>query len=105
MTGLAFLQFVLIFGALLLTTKPLGVYMRKVFDGEGTFLTPVLGWLEAGLYRLSGIDPAEGMGWRSARRAPSSCTSTCASSSTWASTARARPPWIRPSRSTRPSAS
>jgi K+-transporting ATPase ATPase A chain len=63
MTGLGFLQFALIFGALLATTKPLGAYMKKVFEGERTLLTPVLGGLEGWLYRLSGIDPAEEMGW------------------------------------------
>jgi K+-transporting ATPase ATPase A chain len=50
-------------GALLLTTKPLGAYMKKVFDGERTFLSPVLGPIEGWIYRLSGIDPAEEMGW------------------------------------------
>ncbi len=63
MTGLGLLQFVLIFIALLLTTKPLGAYMKKVFDGERTPLTPVFGALESRLYRLSGIDPSEEMNW------------------------------------------
>ncbi|NNN06096.1 MAG: potassium-transporting ATPase subunit KdpA [Elusimicrobia bacterium] len=64
MTGLSFLQFVLIFGTLLLTTKPLGAYMKKVFGGERTVLTPVVGALESWIYRLSGIDPGEEMNWR-----------------------------------------
>jgi len=63
MTALGLLQFGLIFGALLLTTGPLGAYMKKVFDGERTLLSPLLAPLEARIYRLSGIDPAEEMGW------------------------------------------
>lgn len=63
MTWLGLLQFGLVFGALLLTTKPLGIYMKKVFDGERTFLSPLLAPLEKWMYRLSGIDPAEEMGW------------------------------------------
>jgi len=63
MTGIGLLQFGLVFGALLLATKPLGAFMKKVYDGERTFLTPVLGPLEAWIYRLSGVNPAEEMGW------------------------------------------
>jgi K+-transporting ATPase ATPase A chain len=63
MTGLGLLQFGLIFGALLLTTKPLGAFMKKVFDGEKTLLSPVLGPLERLIYRISGIDSREEMGW------------------------------------------
>ncbi|MBI3565516.1 MAG: potassium-transporting ATPase subunit KdpA [Elusimicrobia bacterium] len=63
MTSLGLLQFVLIFIALLLTTKPLGAYMKKVFDGERTFLSPVLSPLERSIYRFSGVDPNEEMGW------------------------------------------
>ncbi len=64
MTAMGLLQFGLIFGALLLTTKPLGSYMNKVFDGERTFLSPLLSPLELWIYRLSGVDPNEEMGWR-----------------------------------------
>jgi K+-transporting ATPase ATPase A chain len=63
MTGIGLFQFVLILGALLLTTKPLGAYMKKVFDGERTLLSPALGALEGWIYRLSGVEPAEEMGW------------------------------------------
>jgi len=63
MTSLGLLQFGLIFGALLLTTKPLGSYMRKVFDGERNVLSPLLSPLERWIYKLSGVDPNEEMGW------------------------------------------
>jgi K+-transporting ATPase ATPase A chain len=64
MTSLGLLQFGLIFGALLLTTKPLGVYLKKVFDGERTVLSPILAPLERWIYRLSGVEPGDEMGWQ-----------------------------------------
>jgi len=64
MTLLGLLQFVLVFGALLLTTKPLGAYMNEVMDGRRTLLSPLLGPLEAWIYRLSGVDPSEEMTWQ-----------------------------------------
>ncbi|MFI5345225.1 MAG: potassium-transporting ATPase subunit KdpA [Elusimicrobiota bacterium] len=63
MTSLGLLQFGLIFGALLLTTKPLGAYLKKVFDGERSLLSPLLAPLERWIYKLSGISPDEEMGW------------------------------------------
>ena len=63
MTGLGLLQFGLIFIALLLTTKPLGAFLKKVYDGERTFLSPALSPLEQWIYRLSGVDPDAEMGW------------------------------------------
>jgi potassium-transporting ATPase potassium-binding subunit len=36
--------------------KPLGWYMTRVFDGERTFLSPVLRLVERGLYWLGGVD-------------------------------------------------
>ncbi|RXM21088.1 hypothetical protein EO238_27825, partial [Citrobacter sp. AAK_AS5] len=35
--------------------KPLGFYMTRVFTGERTWLSWILGPLERGLYRLAGI--------------------------------------------------
>lgn len=43
---------------------PLGTYMAHVMDGEKCLLSPVLGPVERGVYRLLRIDPAEQMGWR-----------------------------------------
>jgi K+-transporting ATPase ATPase A chain len=56
MTGNGILQITLYFLVLLALTKPLGSFMAKVFAGERTFLHPVLRPLEAGLYKLCGID-------------------------------------------------
>jgi K+-transporting ATPase ATPase A chain len=44
-------------------TKPLGGYLARIFTGERTFLSPVLGWLERGIYRLSGVNPNEEQNW------------------------------------------
>ena len=51
------LQIILLFAAVLLAVKPLGAFMARVFEGQRTFLSPVLSPVETGFYRLSGIDP------------------------------------------------
>jgi K+-transporting ATPase ATPase A chain len=43
--------------------KPLGWYITRVFNGERTFLSPVLRPVEIGLYRLGGIDENREQGW------------------------------------------
>jgi potassium-transporting ATPase potassium-binding subunit len=45
-------------------TKPLGAYMFRVFEGRRQPLPRLLGPLERVLYRLSGVDPAKGQGWK-----------------------------------------
>lgn len=57
------LQILVFFGILLLCTKPLGNYIARVVEGERTFLTPVLGPVERGLYRLFGVREDEDMKW------------------------------------------
>ena len=42
---------------------PLGRYMAHVYEGERTWLSPILGPVERGLYRVCGIDPTEEMAW------------------------------------------
>jgi K+-transporting ATPase ATPase A chain len=63
MTIHGFLQIALFFGVLLLTVKPLGGYMARVFQGERTLLSPVLRPAERGLYRLFGVREDEGQHW------------------------------------------
>jgi potassium-transporting ATPase potassium-binding subunit len=46
-----------------LLVKPLGGYMTRVFAGERTILSPVLGPIERGLYRLSGVDERAEQNW------------------------------------------
>jgi K+-transporting ATPase ATPase A chain len=47
----------------LLITKPIGLYMTKIFAGERTWLSPVLVPVERFLYRVSGVDPEEEQNW------------------------------------------
>ena len=55
MTSLGVLQVAVFFGLILICVKPLGAYMARVFEGQRTFMHPVLGWLEALTYKVSGI--------------------------------------------------
>jgi K+-transporting ATPase ATPase A chain len=63
MTAIGWLQIALLFGAVLLCAVPLGAFMARVFAGERTVLSPVLGPVERGFFRISGIDPAKEQGW------------------------------------------
>src|SRR5664279_5449795 len=55
---------ILVFVALLVAlAKPVGTFFYKVFSGERTFLHPVLGPVERGMYRLVGVDPQGEMTW------------------------------------------
>ncbi len=55
MTLAGLLQIVVYFVLVLALTKPLGAYMVKIFQGERTFLYPVLRPLERLIYRFGGI--------------------------------------------------
>src|SRR5476649_797140 len=61
MTTLGWLQAVVFFGIVLLCTKPIGAYMARVFEGERTFLSPVLVPVENAMYRVCRIDTAKEM--------------------------------------------
>lgn len=63
MTIVGWLQISLLFLAVLVAVKPLGLYMARVFAGERTFLSPVLAPVEAGLYRVAGIQRDKEQGW------------------------------------------
>ncbi len=64
MTGLGLLQLTLYVVVLVLLVKPLGAYMAAVFQGERTFLSPVLGPVERLIYRVSGVEPAAETHWK-----------------------------------------
>ena len=57
------LQIGLLFAVLLILLKPLASYMTRVFSGNRTFLSPVLGPLESGFYKAAGVDPAREQSW------------------------------------------
>ncbi|WP_395448493.1 potassium-transporting ATPase subunit KdpA [Aminobacter sp. UC22_36] len=48
---------------IILLVKPLGGYMTRVFNGERTLLSPVLGHVERVLYRLAGTSEREDQHW------------------------------------------
>jgi K+-transporting ATPase ATPase A chain len=44
--------------------RPVGLWLFALYEGRRTFLHPLLGPVERGFYRFSGIDPTEDQGWR-----------------------------------------
>ncbi len=64
MTVNGYFQLIFFLVVLLGLAKPLGAYMARVFDGPSTPLDRVLGPLERLIYRICGVDPAQGMTWR-----------------------------------------
>ncbi|UIJ72073.1 potassium-transporting ATPase subunit KdpA [Aurantimonas sp. HBX-1] len=63
MSVVGWLQILVILLAVVAFAIPLGAFMGRVFANERTFLTPVLGPVERGFYRIAGIDPAKEQGW------------------------------------------
>lgn len=63
MTINGWLQILFFFALILAVTKPLGVFMARVFNRERTFLDPVLRPLERLIYRLTGVDETREMRW------------------------------------------
>ena len=57
------LQVLLFLVIVLLLTKPLGLYMYKIFNGERTWLSPVFVPVERFFYRLCGVNPEEEQKW------------------------------------------
>ncbi|WP_394658060.1 potassium-transporting ATPase subunit KdpA [uncultured Novosphingobium sp.] len=51
-------------GILLALVKPIGLWLFALYEGRRTPLHVVLGPVERGFYRLSGIDPDEDQSWR-----------------------------------------
>lgn len=64
MTFNGWLQIIVFIVVLALLVKPLGLYMANVYQGERTFLTPVIAPVERLLYRLAGIHPGDEMDWK-----------------------------------------
>src|SRR5208283_5780856 len=59
------LELAIYIGALVLITKPLGLYINRVLDANGrTWLDPVLRPLEKLTYRVLGVNPEKEHGWK-----------------------------------------
>lgn len=65
MTIFGWLQASLFFALVIALTKPLGIYLARVFSGERTILSPVFAGVESGFYRILRIDPKREMSAKS----------------------------------------
>jgi K+-transporting ATPase ATPase A chain len=63
MSTIGWVQICLTLALVLAAAVPLGAYIAKVFSGDRTFITPVLGPVERGFYRAAGVDPKHEQGW------------------------------------------
>jgi K+-transporting ATPase ATPase A chain len=63
MTAIGWIQIILYCAIIVALVKPLGGYMTRVFNGERTFLSPVLRPIEAGLYWVGGVDERREQHW------------------------------------------
>jgi potassium-transporting ATPase potassium-binding subunit len=58
------LQVVIFVAVMVALTKPLGLYMARVFTGQRVFLSPLLGGPERLTYRALRVDPSEEQDWK-----------------------------------------
>jgi len=63
MTAIGWLQIALYCVIIVVLTKPLGWYMTRVFNGERTFLSPVLRPIEVAIYWTGGVDERREQHW------------------------------------------
>jgi K+-transporting ATPase ATPase A chain len=63
MTAIGWIQIILYCVVIVALVKPLGWYMTRVFNGERTFLSPILRPVEAGLYWVGGVDEKREQHW------------------------------------------
>ena len=63
MTQNGWLQILLFFSAVLVTVKPMGIYMARVFQRERTVLDPLLSPVERLIYKATRVDPDSEMRW------------------------------------------
>jgi K+-transporting ATPase ATPase A chain len=63
MTANGWFQIAVFLVLILAVTKPLGVFMTRVFNRERTFMDPVLRPIERLLYRVTGVDENHEMRW------------------------------------------
>ena len=92
MTANGWLQIAFFCPAVLLVTKPLGVYLVGVYDGRVRWLAPV----ERLLYRLGGVDPEEDQHWTALRRRACCSSARVSMLLTYARAAAAAPAAAQP---------
>ena len=64
MTVNGILQILFFFGIVFVLTKPMGTFLKKVYDREHTFLDKVIGPVEHFVYRIIGVDATREMNWK-----------------------------------------
>ena len=64
MTAIGWVQIALVLALVFALAVPLGHYIAAVLQGGRTLLSPVLGPVERGFYRVAGVDAAAEMTWR-----------------------------------------
>ena len=64
MSANGWLQFAFYSIVLLLTVRPMGIYLTRVLEGEGTWLDPVLRPIERLIYKLCVVNAKSEMNWR-----------------------------------------
>ena len=64
MTLNSWLQILAYLAVLAVLTKPMGIYLTKVFTGEKTVLDFVISPFEKLIYKLTGVTPEKEMNWR-----------------------------------------
>src|ERR1700739_2063121 len=63
MTTIGIVQILLFFAIILALTKPVGLFMSRLFQGERTFLHPILRPLEVLVYKLCGVREDQEQRW------------------------------------------
>jgi potassium-transporting ATPase potassium-binding subunit len=63
MTANGLLQIAIFAAIIVAIAVPFGTYMARVFTGERTFLSPVLGPVESAIYWISGVDAKKEQHW------------------------------------------
>ena len=63
MTLVGWAQIALVLALVLGCAIPLSKFIADVYAGERNFLSPVIGPVERGFYRLAGVDPAREQDW------------------------------------------
>lgn len=58
------IQITIFLSILLLTVKPLGIYMARIYEGKPAGLNVLLAPVERWIYRLTRVNPMQGMNWK-----------------------------------------
>jgi K+-transporting ATPase ATPase A chain len=64
MTSQALLQVALYVVVLVALAKPLGIFMANVYEGQRTFLSPVVRPIERLVYKIAGVDEQSEVDWK-----------------------------------------